>query len=82
MTNGKTYTIDILTVYQSEKTIGNAKSPLTKVGIEINIDEAIKSIILNIFGNFTFDEIEAEHVNYWKRLYDNSDISVIPKQEI
>ena len=33
--------------------------------VEINIDESLKSIILNIFGNFTFDEIETEHISQW-----------------
>lgn len=47
--------------------------------IEINIDETIKSILLNIFGTFTFDEIENEHKTFWANLYTNSDINVIPK---
>lgn len=50
--------------------------------MEINIDESIKSNILNIFSRFTFDEIENEHEARWKDLYDTSNVNVIPKSDI
>jgi hypothetical protein len=48
------YSIDIATVYQTEQSIGKYK---TLNSVEVNIDETIKNTIMNIFANFTFDEI-------------------------
>jgi hypothetical protein len=58
LVDGVEYGIDILTVYQTEKSIGKFK---TLNSIEVNIDETLKNIIMNIFGNFTFNDIETEH---------------------
>ena len=55
-----------MSIYQTEESIGKFK---TLNSIEINIDETIKNTIMNIFANFTFDEIEAEHIGKWDDIY-------------
>lgn len=66
LNDGVEYGIDIMTIYQTEESIGKFK---TLNSIEINIDETIKNTIMNIFANFTFDEIEAEHIGKWDDIY-------------